>query len=249
MMIRVFKDKAELGIDAAEFFIREANDAINYRGKFSVALSGGTTPNYMYEYLIKPEMTDRIRWEKVYIFWGDERCVSLDSSDNNAHNAFELFLNKVPIVPSHIHRIQSDKAPREAARNYESVLRKHFGNQTPEFDMLFLGLGENGHTASLFPETSILQDKEHLAAAVYVEELRMYRVSLTTEIINQARNIVFLVAGHNKASTVQNVIEGVYNPEQLPAQLIKPVHGELYWYLDKDAASLLKEKSRETAAL
>ena len=249
MILKVFESIESLGRAAAEMFVQHAIRAIAHNGKFSVALSGGNTPRYMYGNLVKPEFKDRVPWEKVYIFWGDERCVSLDSDDNNAHNAFEQFLNKVPIVPSHIHRIKSDKAPREAARNYESMLRKHFGNRAPEFDLVFLGLGENGHTASLFPGTPVLKDKEHLAAAVYVEKLRMYRVTLTPVIINQAQHIVFLVTGHNKASAAHEVIEGTYAPEQLPAQLIKPASGELYWLLDKDAASLLKEKSRETAAL
>lgn len=247
MKIEVLANASEMGRYAAEFFVTAANKAIQDANKFSVALSGGKTPRHMYKYLVKPEWRDRVPWEKVHIFWGDERCIGLDDLENNAYNTFRQFLEKVPIDPEHIHRIQSGKPPPAAAQLYEAALRAYFGSRLPAFDLIFLGLGENGHTASLFPGSPILKDAQHWVAAVYVDELQMYRISFTTEIINQARNVVYLVSGQSKASILRQVIEGKLEPEQLPAQLIKPVNGELYWLVDEDAASLLTEMGKNAA--
>jgi 6-phosphogluconolactonase len=242
MEINIFQSSRELSKAAAEFFVKTAAESINKRGKFSVVLSGGSTPRGMFEHLAAYPEHDKVAWDKIYVFWGDERCVGLEDPANNAYNAINLFLIKVPIIPGHIHRIESELAPADAAKQYEAILRKYFGNQSPSFDLVFLGLGENGHTASLFPGTPVLRETEHWVRAVYVDELNAYRITLTPVLINQAENIVFLVSGKEKASVLQRVIEGEYDPEHLPAQLIKPVDGELYWFCDKDAAKLIEIK-------
>lgn len=239
MKIEIFPDSEALGKAAAEFFIRIANKAISEKGKFAVAFSGGNTPRLMYQYLARPEQLARTPWENVYIFWGDERCVGYNDTANNAHNAFDQLLDKVPASADHIFRIESELPPDTAAEKYEKVLRRFFGDNPPRFDMIFLGLGENGHTASLFPGTAILKETEKWVSPVYVEEQNMHRITLTPVIINQAANIVFLVTGTNKASVLKEILEGEYEPDNLPAQLINPDHGVMHWFIDKDAARLL----------
>jgi 6-phosphogluconolactonase len=239
MKINVYKDFDQMSLAAARFFVEEAALGIARDDRFAVALSGGNTPRRMQEYLTRPEITRNLPWEKVYVFWGDERCVPLDDERNNAHNALEQFLEKVPIPHNNIFRIETDKEPEEAAELYEQRLKQFFGDSPPRFDLIFLGLGENGHTASLFPGTSIANEKERWVSEVYLKEQEMTRISLTPAVINKASKIAFLVSGAKKAEIVQEVLEQEYNPEKLPAQLIKPDKGEVYWFLDNEAAKNL----------
>lgn len=241
MKIQTYRDIDQMSIAAARFFVDEAAIGIARDDRFAVALSGGNTPRRMYKYLTQSEITGDLPWEKVYIFWGDERCVPLDDPANNAHYALEQFLEKVPIPHNNIFRIETDKEPEKAARLYEQRLRQFFGDEQPRFDLIFLGLGENGHTASLFPGTSILHDKNRWVSEVIVKEQNMSRVSMTTTVINLARKVAFLVSGNEKAQIVKNVLEGEYEPEKMPAQLIKPDNGEVYWFLDDEASKLLAE--------
>lgn len=199
----------------------------------------------MYELLVTSEYSDSVPWDKTHVFWGDERCVPLDDPRNNAHNALAVFLDKVPLLPEQIHRIESERSPQEAARRYEEPLRDYFGDDPPRFDLVLLGLGENGHTASLFPGTPILHETRRWVAEVYVAEQKMHRVSLTPAIINQAARIVFLVSGMKKANVLREVIEKTDIGAQMPASLIAPVRGELYWFCDREAAALLDEQTLE----
>jgi 6-phosphogluconolactonase len=240
MAIGVFADIEELSRAAARLFAEAAKKAVGARGRFLVALSGGCTPGRMHEILAAPPFHNQVPWNRIHIFWGDERCVPLNDPRNNAKNAMDRLLNKVAVRAAHIHRIESDLQPRGAARLYEKQLHEFFDDHPPRFDLIFLGLGEDGHTASLFPGTPIIGETDRWVSEVYVEAQDMYRISLTAWAINQARQAVFLVSGKRKAEIVHQVLDGDVGPKRLPAQLIRPVDGELDWYIDEEAAAFFK---------
>lgn len=238
-MIRVFADPEALSRGAAEFFVNLARSAVAARGRFSVALSGGGTPRRAYELLAQPPYRDEVDWRRVHIFWGDERCVPWDDPRSNARMAYQSWLNHLPLPRSQIHPIDCTQAPAGAARRYEILLQEFFGGGPPYLDLVLLGLGEDGHTASLFPGHPALNEMHRWVASVYVAEQDLYRLTLTAPLINRAREVAFLVAGADKAAVVREVIEG-RDPMRLPAQLIHPEPGQLHWFLDKGAAGALR---------
>lgn len=239
-MTKVFENEKKLSKAAADFFVDCANKSIKEKGKFSVVLSGGSSPEQTYELLASQSYNDKVDWEKVHVFWGDERYVPKDDPRSNSKMAFDTLLSKVKIPTEQINPILYSVSPEASAIQYQNVLVDFFNNENPSFDLIFLGLGENGHTASLFPNTSVLNNTKDWVKEVFVEEQEMYRITMTSAIINESSNIIFLVFGKDKSKTVSEVIEGKYQPDALPAQLIKPEKGNLYWYLDKNAASELK---------
>jgi 6-phosphogluconolactonase len=238
-MIWVYDNLGSLSQAAAGLFSQLARQAVEDHGKFSVALSGGHTPCHTYELLGSEAFYSRIPWAQVHVFWSDERCVPADDARSNSHTARQAFLNRVPIPPDQIHPISCAQKPVQAATQYEAVLRSFFGDQSPRFDLILLGLGENGHTASLFPNTSVLEEEERWVAEVYVAEQKMHRVTLTAPFINQAAAVAFLVAGAGKSQVLRQVLKGPSDPKRLPAQLIRPTNGQLMWLVDKEAASLI----------
>lgn len=240
-IVKTYPNAMLLRVATAELFARKACLAVEKCGRCNVVLAGGETPRLMYELLAAKPYCSEIPWAHIYIFWGDERCVPGDNDLSNQFMARQSLLDHVPIPAANIHPIVYESSPSIAAEEYEKELHAIFGDQTPQFDIVLLGLGDNGHTASLFPHTDALKIKDHWVSHVYVAEQRRYRVTLTAPILNQAAVIVFLVAGSNKAQVVKEVIEGPPDYTRLPAQLIKPVNGELYWLLDQDAAALLSE--------
>lgn len=226
---------------AAEYFIKQAHRAITENGRFSVALSGGSTPRSLYAYLALPEVSRRIHWNAVHLFWGDERCVPPDHTDSNFRMVSETLLEHIPIPQSNIHRIPGELQPAEAAAHYEHDLRNYFG-ETPRIDLALLGMGEDGHTASLFPGSPALDEMTHWV--VDVEHLippppLVSRITLTLPVFNAAHNIVFLVAGLSKAARLAEVLAGSVQPDSLPAQAIHPVQGRLFWMVDQFAAKFL----------
>ena len=221
---------------AADLFVQAARSSVEARGRFVVALSGGHSPERTYQLLASVPYRDQVAWDKTYVFWGDERCVPRDDPRNNARTAFAMLLNHVPIPRGHIHPIPSEELPSEAADRYETTLRNFFRTQPPRFDLIFLGLGEDGHTASLFPNTTILEEWDRWAKEVYLTDQNMYRVSLTAPTINQAATIAFLVCGSNKSRVLREVLSGPGRPQELPAQLIGPIAGDLLWLVDDEAA-------------
>jgi 6-phosphogluconolactonase len=238
-MIWLYDDYAALSEAAAGVFVQQVRQAAQIKGWFSVALAGGHTPYLTYQLLAQPIYSDRIPWGQIHIFWGDERCVPPDDPRSNARMARQALLSHVPVPPSQIHPIPCSRSPQVAAEQYEGDLQAFFGDQPPRFDLVLLGLGENGHTASLFPGTPVLEERERWVTAVHVAEQDMDRVTLTAPLINQAAVVVFLVSGANKAAVLGEVLEGPSDPNRLPAQLIQPAYGELHWLLDREAASLL----------
>lgn len=245
-MIRVFNDYEALSQGAAEMFADLADQAISSYGRFSVALSGGNTPRRMHEILTAEPLRKKVRWEMVHVFWGDERCVPPDDPRSNYLMARQTLLDHVPVPSNHIHPIRGDLHPDEAATQYETELRTFFAGQPPVFDLILLGLGDNAHTASLFPHTPVLNEKKRWVADVFVAEQDMYRVTLTAPLINQARDAVFLVSGSDKAAALHSVLEGAYQPHELPAQLIHPSGAHPIWLVDKAASHKLKVEMEET---
>lgn len=237
--ISVFQTSAALTQATADLMIKISKQAIENRGKFVLSLSGGTTPECLYSLLAKPPYRNQILWNKTFVFWGDERFVPPNNKLNNANMAKALLLDHINIPAININPIPVDLEPDEAAKKYEGVITKFFGKETPRFDLIFLGLGENGHTASLFPGSDVVFENTRLVREVYVTEQRMYRITMTPPLINKAHNIVFLVEGENKAEILKTVLIGPQQPDKFPAQVINAEDGDLYWLVDKKAAALL----------
>ena len=239
LSVQIYPDLESLSQAAAILFVDQVGRAISARGRCSVALAGGETPRRTYELLSQSPYREGVAWEQIHVFWGDERCVPLSDPRSNARLAREVWLNHVPIPADQIHPLDCRFSPGAAARGYQGLLRDFFGGQ-PRFDLVFLGLGENGHTASLFPGTAVLEEEQRWAAAVYVAAQNLHRVTLTAPIINHARQVVFLVAGAAKARVLREVLQGPYDPRRRPAQLIRPQAGELHWLVDQAAAGELQ---------
>jgi len=246
-MVHVFNNYESLSQAAAEIFVDLANQSIYSNGRFCVALSGGNTPRRTYEILAASPLREKIQWEAVHVFWSDERCVPLDDPRSNFLMARRSLLDHVPVQADHVHPILGDLPAALAAIHYEAALRDFFKKQNPVFDLILLGLGENAHTASLFPHTSVLDESERWVEDVYVAEQRMYRVTMTPPLINQAKEVVFLVSGAEKASALQSVLEGAYHPHDFPAQLIHSNGAHPIWLVDKAAAHKLVEETIEPA--
>jgi len=235
--LKVFETPDLMSEAVAEFIVGLAAESIAARGKFTIALSGGNTPGKLYSLLASALFKDRIYWQKTFIFWGDERCVPADDDRNNAHQARLLLLDKIDIPSANVYPIPVDLSPAEAAKKYEETLKGFWGKDRACFDLILLGLGDNGHTASLFPHTPVLKETNHWVKEVYVDEQKEWRITMTVPLINQARNLAFLVSGKEKANILQTVLHRTFQPDLYPAQLIQPGMGELFWFADKAAAS------------
>jgi len=237
--IQVFDTAEQLSDAAASLIIELSDQALRERGRFLLSLSGGRTPEQLYHTLASPPARDRLQWDKTYVFWGDERCLPMDNPENNAFMARQVLLSKTVIPSENIFPMPVNLTPAGAAKAYEQTISDFFGHEEPRFDCMLLGLGADAHTASLFPGTMAVHDKEHLVAEQYVEEVQMFRVTMTAPLINNSRNIIFLVAGKTKAHALQQVMTAAFDPDKYPAQLIQPVDGNIYWLVDKEAAALL----------
>ena len=242
-MIRVYADIEEVGAAAAALFASEACRAVARQGRFVVLLSGGTTPRRCYELLAQAPLRDRIPWGKVHVFWGDERCVPADDPRNNAGMARRALLDHVPIPPGQVHPIVCGPSPQEGAQTYAVMLRAFFAGGPPRFDLVLLGLGDDGHTLSLFPEDPAIGARECWTAVTHRRGEDMDRVTLTAPVINQAALVAFLVVGEGKAAMLREALEGDADPHQLPARLIRPEEGELLWLVDRKAGSLLHHEN------
>lgn len=239
-MIKICADLEALSFAAAELFASEARQAVQANGKFTVALAGGSTPRRTYELLASCPLRDQVPWQNTHVFWGDERCVPSDDPRNNGLMARRALLDHVPIPPEQVHPMVCDRNPMEAAAEYEVLLRGIFPGDRPRFDLILLGLGENGHTASLFPGTSVLEERQRWVGEVYLADEGVHRLTLTAATINQASLVVFLVSGYDKAQVLRNVLIEAQDPRSIPARLIKPVDGGLLWLVDRQAARLLR---------
>lgn len=237
--IRVFPDPATLADAAARHVVETGQAAIDARGRFSLTLSGGSTPRELHLRLASPPLRDQLDWSRVHMFFGDERCVPPDDPRSNYRMAEETLLSRVPIPREQIHHMQGELPAEEAAADYERELRAFFGDEPPRLDLVLLGMGDNGHTASLFPGLTAVHEQQRWVMAEYVGKVGMWRLTLTPLVLNLARQIVFLVAGEGKASMLRQVLEGPYAPDERPSQVVRPVPGELTWMVDAAAAAQL----------
>ncbi len=242
---RVFTEQDALSRATAERFVQGIQTAVSARGIARIAISGGGSPKPVFSLLADPREPYRaaIPWDKLWIFWVDERCVPPENADSNFGVACELLLDRVPLPPEHAIRIEGELDPEQAAARYESAIRGHFrleGAQGPVFDVLQLGMGDDGHCASLFPHTAALHEMIRIAIANHVpQQKQSWRVTLTWPVINAARDVFFLIDGASKADPLGRVLRGPYDPETLPSQLIQPQNGRLLFLLDTAAAAHL----------
>jgi 6-phosphogluconolactonase len=255
--VRVYRDADEVALKAARRFARLADQYVVGCGRFTVALSGGSTPRAMNSLLAAPPFLDTVPWSSIYFFWGDERCVAPGHPDSNYRMARETLLSKAPVPDGNIFRIPADNPDHDrAAEEYEATLRNFFLKLTPKtstaplpnvprFDLVLLGMGPDGHTASLFPHTAALHTDDRIVVANYVEKLNSHRITLTGRTINNARNVTFVAAGGDKAESLKQVLEGSDQPETYPSQLIHPQNGSLLWMVDEPAARLLSGQTLE----
>ncbi|MBL7201409.1 MAG: 6-phosphogluconolactonase [Anaerolineae bacterium] len=232
MHTETYDNASSLARAGAEAFASLASRAAAARGRFTVALAGGSTPRATYALLASDEFASSVCWQKTVIFWGDERCVPPTHRQSNYATARRALLDRVPIPGGQIHRMRGELPPEQAAADYRSTLRAALGTGS-RLDLVLLGMGAEGHTASLFPGTTALKERERTAVAVYVEALQAWRVTLTLPALNAARHVLFLVSGKGKARAPARLLAG----EALPAALVQPLSGNLTWLIDRDAAS------------
>jgi len=235
---QVVADADAMAVTAAQRIIQSADAAIEAHGLFSIALSGGNTPKPVYELLASPQYSKRIDWSRWEIYFGDERCVPPDDKASNYRMAREALFDRVPIAPQRVHRMRGEIDPQQAAVEYGQLLKEKFGDGG--VDLNLLGMGDNGHTASLFPHTTALNETSHRCVAVFVAEVNAWRLTMTAPFINRSAEVLVLVAGAAKAQRVAEVLEGPRDPQRLPIQLIQPDPGRLVWIMDRAAAGMDK---------
>lgn len=239
--LNTFKTENEVLTAIAEYFVTVAKDAIDANGQFNVSLSGGSSPKKLYEILASSDYIEKLDWNSVYFFFGDERYVPANHPDSNYLMAKKALFDPLQIPASQIIPVNTSLSPQQSAEAYALAVHTHFKPYNAKFDLVLLGLGDNSHTASLFPHTSILTDQESSVKAVFLEDQQVYRISMTAPMINDAHHIAFLVYGAGKAEAVHHVLEDEKNVQEYPAQLIQPVQGEVQWFLDEAAAASLKK--------
>ena len=238
--IFVFESPEQLALAAAERFVEYSNELGDMTERFSVALAGGNTPRRVYELLATERFKSRVEWPQVYLFFGDERCVPPEHPDSNYAMAYEALISRAPIPAKNVHRIVGEGNANENALAYEYQLRTFFAGLTwPRFDLVLLGMGEDGHTASLFPDSAALKEMSRWVAPTRNEQSGQERITLTVPAFNHARRIMVLVTGKKKAQRLKEVLRPQPGSEQLPIQTITPINGMLEWLVDADAASLL----------
>lgn len=248
--IRILPDGAAIARRGAQKFVEIAAAAIKEKGRFQVALSGGSTPKALHALLVDdPALRSQVPWDKMHVFFGDERHVGPNDPQSNYRMAWETLIARSPLKPEQVTRIKGENPDAaQAAKEYEEAIRSHFklkDGQFPRFDLVLLGMGSEGHTLSLFPGTKALHENRRIAVHNWVGKVLMDRITLTAPAVNNSANVIFMVSGADKAPALTAVLERVYEPEQLPAQLIQPANGSLLWLVDTAAGSLLTHAIRE----
>ena len=245
--VELFADGMEIAQRAADEVVRIASEAAAARGAFTIALSGGSTPKVLYALLAEnPALRNSLPWDKMKVFFGDERHVGPGHADSNFQMASDTILSKVPLQAKQIHRIKGEYPDTaQAAVEYEATIQREFALQTgefPRFDLVLLGMGSEGHTLSLFPGTKALHETQRIVTRNWVGKLYTERITLTAPAANNAANIIFMITGADKACALKAVLEGPHEPEQLPAQMIQPSNGKLSWLADQAAGSMLSKE-------
>ena len=249
MRLQILETPRDVAVAAAKLFVAKSNAAVAHRGFFTVALSGGSTPKLLYQLLVDPNepFREQISWPSIHFFWSDERHVPADHPDSNYRMANEAMLSHVSVSRDNVHRIKSENPDaQEAAEAYEETVLKFVPGSPPRLDLILLGLGTDGHTASIFPESEVLLETQGLMAAPWVEKLNAYRITMTLPLINNSASVVFLITGTEKAQIVKAILQG---SKPYPARTVKPTNGHLLWLLDRDAASELNSPEEVTREL
>ncbi len=248
--ITVLPTREELFVTAANECLEIFQGCRQSHSPCTLALAGGSTPRGLYHLLATEPYRSQIPWECLRIYWGDERLVPMDHADSNYHMAYEALLRHVPISSQHIFRMEGELEPEEAARKYAQTIQEQFGlgeHRAPEFDLILLGMGADGHTASLFPGTTAVGETENLVAAPWVDRLQTYRVTLTPKVLHAAKHVIFLVSGKDKSEALRAVLEGPYEPDHFPAQVLESAEGHVEWLVDQEAATFLSSAIRNAA--
>ncbi|WP_234734170.1 6-phosphogluconolactonase [Tellurirhabdus bombi] len=243
--IYIYETADEVLLSLADSFVDMAQKAIDEKSEFTVALSGGSSPKKLYELLASSEFSSQVDWNKVYFFFGDERYVPADDLESNALMAKKALFEPLRIPAENIFTVDTTLPPAEAAAKYAEVIQTRFQSDKARFDLILLGLGDDAHTASLFPNTSVLAEEAATVKEVFLPEKNVYRITLTAPLINQAHQVAFLVYGESKAEAVHIVLEEENNFEKYPAQLIDPIDGEMQWFLDEAAAARLETEAED----
>jgi 6-phosphogluconolactonase len=239
MQLHLHKDPNELSKAAAKWVADYISNTLRNQNRFTIALSGGGTPQKLHAILAAAPYKEQIDWSKLHIFWGDERVVPFEDNRNNAKMAYDTLLNQVPIPAAQIHVMRTDIDPVLSANEYEEILHRYFDNTAHSFDLVLLGMGDDGHTLSLFPNTEVVREKEKWATAFFLQSQNMYRITLTAPLVNQSACVAFLTTGAGKASALKEVLQGKFNPDKYPSQIIQPAKGSLHWFVDEAAAGQL----------
>jgi 6-phosphogluconolactonase len=262
MELHIYKDAEELSNAAAGWIATTISTTLKTRDRFTIALSGGSTPERLHRILAAAPYKDQVDWSRMHIFWGDERAVPFEDSRNNAKMAYDTLLNFVAVPDSQIHVMRTDITPEQSALEYEKILHQYFdavpggtsaygktngkdatgatGLLPNSFDLVLLGMGDDGHTLSLFPGTQVVHEEKAWATSFFLKAQDMYRITLTKTIVNRAARIAFLTTGPKKTHALKEVLKGDYNPDLYPSQVIRPLNGELHWFVDEAAAAGLK---------
>lgn len=241
-MLHIQKNPSAVTVALAEWITQTIETTLQKQDRFTWALTGGNSPKALYDMLAASPYKERIAWNKIHVFWGDERAVPFSDDRNNAKMTYAHLLNKVPVIPAQVHVMRTDTEPEQAALEYEKILHQYFGEGGKSFDLVLSGMGDDGHTLSLFPGTEVIHEKEAWVKAFYLTSQQMYRITLTTPVVNRASFIVFLTFGANKSKALYEVLEGSPDADLYPSQVIKPNSGELHWFVDEAAAHFLKKK-------
>lgn len=239
MDIHIANDAKHLSENLASWISNCVQEVLKGQDRFTFVLSGGSTPKQLYALLAGSPYNESIPWEKIHFFWGDERAVPFTDERNNARMCYDELLNKISIPEENIHVMRTDIAPEESAAEYQATLQKYFGDSENTFDFVLLGMGDDGHTLSLFPGTDVINETEKWVTAFFLPAQDMYRITLTAPVVNAAKFIAFMAVGAGKAETLKSVLEGEINLNKFPSQIIKPQKGQVHWFVDAAAASLL----------
>ena len=237
MQIHISKNPEQLSKELAEWISRYIQQVLEKKERFSFVLSGGGTPKLLYSIMAASPYKESVPWNKIHFFWGDERAVPFDDFRNNAKMCFEELLDKVPVNTENIHVMRTDIDPDLAAKEYESILKTYFDGSETTFDLVLLGMGDDGHTLSLFPGTKVIHEQHAWVTSFFLQAQDMYRITLTAPLVNASACVVFLAAGSGKAETLKNVLEGEKNIDLYPSQIINPEKGQLHWFVDEAAGS------------
>lgn len=239
MQLHIANKKNDLVIDFANWLVTNIAKTLSQQDRCTIALSGGSTPMDLFKLLASDAYKLQIDWSRLHIFWGDERDVPFEDDRNNAKHAFDVLLSHVAVPANQIHVIETNFKADVAARKYDQLLHAYFDRQPHTFDIIILGMGDDGHTLSLFPGTAVVNESIKWATSFYLEAQQMNRITITAPITNKAATVCFLVAGKSKAPALKEVLYGTYQPNVYPSQRIKPINGNLHWFVDKEAAALL----------